>query len=306
MQRTARDGARVNSLAVVLSSSFDLTLPSRTMAAPLAGTAVNVPPGTRVTRSASNLRKQLQPPSTPASASEDDDDDDAMDDDEVVLAPLPTRSLDPELSSQTRLQLARPGSSALDERVSDAPGAGLDTRGEGHGGAYSDDEGTQHGYDEDPAVRMQDEEDFEGRLGEEEDDEEGGEVSSSEPEEDSRSEGEIQAIGAEMDGVERAVPGLLGKYHLVDRLGEGEPFSCLSLARAQGPKLTLSPLSLRHLLVGVQGDRPAPRVIRQLVLAASGSQGKGLRRRQAHLRDELANAHPERARDPPRSAVGLV
>ncbi|TNY24011.1 kinase-like domain-containing protein [Rhodotorula diobovata] len=68
---------------------------------------------------------------------------------------------------------------------------------------------------------MQDEEDFEGGLGEEEDDEVGGEVSSSEPEEDSRSEGEIQAIGAEMDGVERAVPGLLGKYHLVDRLGEG-------------------------------------------------------------------------------------
>lgn len=199
------------------------------MAAPLAGAALNVPTATRVTRSASTLRKQVEP-STPASASDHDrdhlDDDDAMDD-EIVLAPLPTRTAattDPALSSQTRLQLARPGSSALDDRVSDATGGldGLEGAAGRQDGALSDE------HDED--MRLQDEDD-ELEVDDEQDDED--EVaSSSEHEQDSRSEGEIQAIGHEMDGVERSVPGLLGKYHLVDRLGEGASPSLFSLRRS--------------------------------------------------------------------------
>ncbi|KPV76815.1 uncharacterized protein RHOBADRAFT_34257 [Rhodotorula graminis WP1] len=74
-------------------------------------------------------------------------------------------------------------------------------------------------------MRVQDEDDDEDGLEvepeEDEQDDEDEAASSSEHEQDSRSEGEIQAIGHEMDGVERSVPGLLGKYHLVDRLGEG-------------------------------------------------------------------------------------
>ncbi|GAA6048112.1 hypothetical protein JCM3770_000197 [Rhodotorula araucariae] len=186
------------------------------MAAPLAGTALNVPPATRVTRSASNLRKQVEP-STPASAGADTDDDNDTMEDEVVLAPLPSlpsRSHDADLSSQTRLQLAPAGSSALDERVSDATGA--EDRADGDGSDEGS-EDTQQGYDEDARMRVHDEDNLDPDGGGGDDDDQG----SSDQEDDARSESEIQAIGAEMDGLERAVPGLLGKYHLVDRLGEG-------------------------------------------------------------------------------------
>ncbi|GAA5932123.1 hypothetical protein JCM3775_004245 [Rhodotorula graminis] len=195
------------------------------MAAPLAGAALNVPPATRITRSASTLRKQVEP-STPASASDrdldlggNDDDDDHDMHDEIVLASVPAgtaaTTTDPALSSQTRCQLARPGSSTFDYGEPDAL-----SRAAGHSlGAYSDVE------DEDAAMRVQDEDDDEDGLEvepeEDEQDDEDEAASSSEHEQDSRSEGEIQAIGHEMDGVERSVPGLLGKYHLVDRLGEG-------------------------------------------------------------------------------------
>ncbi|GAA5846611.1 hypothetical protein JCM9279_006762 [Rhodotorula babjevae] len=180
---------------------------------------LNVPPATRITRSASTLRKQVEP-STPASASDHDhqldDGDDDMDD-EIVLAPLPTRTTattDPALSSQTRLQLARPGSSALHDRVSDATG-GVEGAAATWEHIVTDDE------EYDAFMQAQDEEDDGDLEVEPEQDDEDEVASSSEHEQDSRSEGEMQAIGHEMDGVERSVPGLLGKYHLVDRLGEG-------------------------------------------------------------------------------------
>lgn len=180
--------------------------------APLApAQALNVPAHTRMTRSASTLRKQVEP-STPAMDEDEDEDD------EVVLAAVPPSrsSQQQQLSSQTRLQLARAGSSALDERVSDAP-----TAGDAPMGHATDEDGCfdYRALDEDardaPGPMFDD--DFREDDEDEEQDDEGEE----EDVDDSRSEGELQAIGVEMDGVERAVPGLLGKYHLVDRLGEG-------------------------------------------------------------------------------------
>ncbi|GJN87898.1 hypothetical protein Rhopal_000853-T1 [Rhodotorula paludigena] len=183
--------------------------------APLApAQALNVPAHTRMTRSASTLRKQVEP-STPAAMDDDDDEED----DEVVLAGVPPSrsSQQQQLSSQTRLQLARAGSSALDERVSDAP-----TAGDAPMGHATDEDGCfdYRALDEDardaPGPMFDD--DF---REDDEDEEQDDEEEEEEDVDDSRSEGELQAIGVEMDGVERAVPGLLGKYHLVDRLGEG-------------------------------------------------------------------------------------
>ncbi|BGP29559.1 Cell division control protein 7 [Rhodotorula toruloides] len=182
-----------------------------TATAPLVqGHALNVPTHQRVTRSASNLRKQIQP------SSANSDDDDSMHD-EVVLAPLPSRSQDDQLSSQTRRQLARPGSSALDERVSDAEGvAGQALAEAGHGRGSSWYGSQDESMEADGAAGVEDEE-----LEDEDDGEGEQEEEDSDAGDDSRSEGELQAIGAEMDALEQAVPGLLGKYHLTDRLGEG-------------------------------------------------------------------------------------
>lgn len=200
------------------SLSFGQTM---TATAPLAqGHALNVPTHQRVTRSASNLRKQIQPTS-PANS----DDDEGMHD-EVVLAPLPSRSQDGQLSSQTRRQLARPGSSTLDERVSDADGvAGQALSGAEHGRGSSWYGSQDESMEADAAAGVEDEE-----LDDEDDGEEDQEEEDSDAGDDSRSEGELQAIGAEMDALEQAVPGLLGKYHLTDRLGEGAiSFSCAHL-----------------------------------------------------------------------------
>ncbi|GAA5850959.1 hypothetical protein JCM8547_009142 [Rhodosporidiobolus lusitaniae] len=165
------------------------------------------------TRSTSRLSKQVLP------EPEEDDDDEAMED-EVVLAQLPSRSQDADLSSQTRLMLHRPGSSAFDERVSVAQQSDF---------AVDDDEqvhlelahrlemdgvdmAERRWAEEEPLYSEEDLQDEEEDVEEEDDDDEM---------DDSRSEGERYAIGLEMDGLEKAVPGLSSKYHLVDRLGEG-------------------------------------------------------------------------------------
>lgn len=166
-----------------------------------------------MTRSTSHLSKQIVVPS--------DNQDDDMEDD-LVLA-VPSRSHPDDLSSQSRRMLARPGSSAFDERVSVArtsepAGADADEQASfelAHrdemeaGQGYSDHELTF----EDAGEFGDDVEPEEEEVEEEEDEEE---VMN-----DSRSEQELQAISFEMDGLEKAVPGLMNKYHLVDRLGEG-------------------------------------------------------------------------------------
>ncbi|BGP13297.1 hypothetical protein JCM10213_004933 [Rhodosporidiobolus nylandii] len=180
--------------------------------APLAQAhALNVPAHRPVTRSASLLSKQVQPVE-PSS-----EEDEAIDDD-VVLAQVPSRSQDGDLSSQTRLRLARAGSSALDERVQTDPDEEE---------AFRDAFGAQGALE--PSAMMFDEPGWtaRGAQGDYAVDEDAGFVDDDDGEEeedemdDSRSEGELATIGAEMDGLERAVPGLPHKYHLVDRLGEG-------------------------------------------------------------------------------------
>ncbi|GAA5918563.1 hypothetical protein JCM6882_002337 [Rhodosporidiobolus microsporus] len=173
-----------------------------------------------ITRSASLLSKQV----LPDEASEDE----AMDDDEDQIVLVHSQSQDGDLSSQTRQQLARAGSSALDERVSDGAGGGLVDPDEedAYREAY---ERVERSLQESVQAQLREEqawaEDAGGETGdlgfEEEFAEEEEEEEEDEEMDDSRSEGEIQAINVEMDGVEKAVPGLVDKYHLVDRLGEG-------------------------------------------------------------------------------------
>ncbi|GAA6000743.1 hypothetical protein JCM10207_004635 [Rhodosporidiobolus poonsookiae] len=190
------------------------------MAAPLGHAQIpNVPSHRPLTRAASALSKQvvLDPP-------REGSEDDLMDDDEdsIVLAQVPSRSQDAELSSQTRQQLARAGSSAFDGRFSEAPRIDTDEE-----AAFNEayEQALQHGMSTAeagewasnalaaPGAFADEDEVFADEEEEEEEEEE--------DVDDSRSEGELQAIGMEMDGLERAVPGLLNKYRLVDRLGEG-------------------------------------------------------------------------------------
>ncbi|GAA5984431.1 hypothetical protein JCM11641_000135 [Rhodosporidiobolus odoratus] len=197
------------------SATAQMAAPPGPLAAVQLHNAVQRP----VTRSTSNLAKEVHPP--PA----DEPSEDEMQEDDLVLAPLPSRSQDADLSSQTRQQLARPGSSALDDRVS-APAD------EDEEAAYREAYGkVEQSVKDDMDAQMQDApdwmrinaEDFDPRsedaddFGDEGEEDEEGE----EEVDDSRSEGELAVIGAEMDGLERAVPGLLNKYHLIDRLGEG-------------------------------------------------------------------------------------
>lgn len=184
-------------------------------------------PSTRLTRSASALSKPVEPDSAADSERDQVDrptrsesDEDAAQD-EIVLAELPSQSHDSALSSQARRQLAKAGSSAFDERDSwmdDQDGEAYDSDAEHDDDMYDDDD---HGAD----VRMQDEED---ELVDEEDEES---ADDSDVENDSRSEGEIESIRHEIDGVEDAVPALTDKYQLIDRLGEGA--SCPAATQSQ-------------------------------------------------------------------------
>jgi hypothetical protein len=177
-------------------------------------------PSTRLTRSASALSKPVEPDSAADSPAAErvqvdrptrsESDEDAAQD-EVVLAELPSQSHDSALSSQARRQLAKAGSSAFDERDSqmdDYDEEAYDSEAEHDDDMYDDED---NGAD----VGMRDEQD---ELVDEEDEES---ADDSDVENDSRSEGEIESIRHEIDGVEDAVPALTDKYQLIDRLGEG-------------------------------------------------------------------------------------
>lgn len=182
-------------------------------------------PSTRVTRSVPTLRETAQPDSAADPLAERVDrphnphsDGDAAQD-EIVLAELPSQSHDSALSSQARRQLAKHGSSALEERESQmddaaAYGDEIDDA-DGYSNEHQD---AERGGEEDAETWMQDQPDELLDDHEEESAEEDSDV-----EHDSRSEGEIESIRYEMEGVEDAVPALTDKYQLVDRLGEGEP-----------------------------------------------------------------------------------
>ncbi|GAA5826303.1 hypothetical protein JCM11251_007247 [Rhodosporidiobolus azoricus] len=180
-------------------------------AAVLGAAQVHNVPSRPLTRSTSRLTKEVLP---------DDMDDEDEEEDQIVL--VPSNSREGDLSSQTRNQLARAGSSALDERVSDAAGLNDEDEEEAYRQAYG---AVEQSLRDDVQAQMLDEPDWTGQekeAGDEDlDVEEEEEEDEDEEMDDSRSEGEIQAINVEMDGLERAVPGLLDKYHLVDRLGEG-------------------------------------------------------------------------------------
>jgi hypothetical protein len=168
-----------------------------------------------MTRSTSHLSKQVVP-------SEDEEDEDDQVEDDVVLAThpsLPSRSQSDLLSSQTRHMLARPGSSTLDERVSVArlsEAAGDEDEQGSFETAQRDEMEAELGYSDQDLTFEEDTGDLRDDEEEEEEDEDEEDTMN-----DSRSEEELQAISYEMDGLERAVPGLMNKYHLVDRLGEG-------------------------------------------------------------------------------------
>lgn len=177
-------------------------------------------PSTRLTRSASALSKPVEPnfaADSPAAErvqvdrpTRSESDEDAAQD-EVVLAELPSQSHDSALSSQARRQLAKAGSSAFDERdfqMDDHDEEAYDSEAEHDDDMYDDED---NGAD----VQMRDEQD---ELVDEEDEES---ADDSDVENDSRSEGEIESIRHEIDGVEDAVPALADKYQLIDRLGEG-------------------------------------------------------------------------------------
>lgn len=177
-------------------------------------------PSTRLTRSASALSKPVEPDSAADSPAAErvqvdrptrsESDEDAAQD-EVVLAELPSQSHDSALSSQARRQLAKAGSSAFDERDSqmdDHDEEVYDSEAEHDDDMYDDED---NGAD----MEMRDEQD---ELVDEEDEES---ADDSDVENDSRSEGEIESIRHEIDGVEDAVPALTDKYQLIDRLGEG-------------------------------------------------------------------------------------
>ncbi|GAA5979260.1 hypothetical protein JCM10908_002859 [Rhodotorula pacifica] len=179
-------------------------------------------PSTRLTRSASALSKPVQPSSatdTPAectnSLSQDDSDEDAAID-EVVLAELPSQSHDSALSSQARRQLAKAGSSAFEDRDSQMNDDDAASDSEGcHEDSYSDEEErVVMNWDVDAQGH-----DGDDQLIDEEDEEDS--ADDSDLGNDSRSEGEIESIRHEIDGVEEAVPALTDKYQLIDRLGEG-------------------------------------------------------------------------------------
>ncbi|GAA5878599.1 hypothetical protein JCM3774_004077 [Rhodotorula dairenensis] len=177
---------------------------------------------TRTTRSASTLREPVEPDPLDLLVERvdrphhSDSDEDAAQD-EIVLVELPSQSHDSALSSQARRQLAKHGSSALEDRRSQMDNeAAYDSEDE-HEDEYRDEahEG-EHDEGDDADIQMRDEQD---ELLDEE--EESAEEEDSDVEHDSRSEGEIESIRYEMEGVEDAVPALTEKYQLIDRLGEG-------------------------------------------------------------------------------------
>lgn len=188
--------------------------------APLASVQPPGATGARLTRSASTLSKQVEP-SSPAdleAAHHGDDDGDLEDngagsdensaDDDIAHEGMPSQGSG--LSSQTRQQLARAGSSALQERESE-----MDHDEERSYSSASEDEDARslsRDSEEDIAMDRQDEE------GEGDD---AVEESSESEQEDPRSEGELQSIRYEMQSIEDAVPKLADKYQLLDRLGEG-------------------------------------------------------------------------------------
>lgn len=251
-------------------------------------------PSTRLTRSASALSKPVEPDSavdSPAAErvqvdrpTRSESDEDAAQD-EVVLAELPSQSHDSALSSQARRQLAKAGSSAFDERDSqmdDHDEEAYDSEAEHDDDMYDDED---NGAD----VQMRDEQD---ELVDEEDEES---ADDSDVENDSRSEGEIESIRHEIDGVEDAVPALADKYQLIDRLGEGAACPAATQASVVAVPL-IHVLRLRHVLLRLQSDRSAAPRLRQLSVAPNVAQGQGVRRRQADLRDEQPDPDPERAR----------
>ncbi|GAA6030176.1 hypothetical protein JCM8097_009299 [Rhodosporidiobolus ruineniae] len=178
------------------------------MPAPLSAAQIpNVPTGRPVTRLASRLSKQVVP-------SDNDDQDDAI----VLVHSAPSQDLG--LSSQTRQQLARAGSSALDDRVSEAVADAEEE--EAYREVYSDGRSSAErrmAQEQAGWSTVQEEFDAQEMMDDEDDDDE--QEDEDEEMDDSRSEGEVQAINFEMDGLEKAVPALAQKYRLVDRLGEG-------------------------------------------------------------------------------------